>query len=178
MNQQWLILALIVSLFYEHVKSWYSPDHARGGVAHGGIFGLDEFLVIVDAAVDFIVLFACQLLLGRKRVDSVSRKLQYYLAKKKTQTKFNQTMPIMHIYPNVLRSTSDLYIKIEAFFKNVRCAPHLLPLGFSDSSQIWPEHPCPSLCPADMWQLHPCPQVPLVSFLNKISRIVESERDF
>lgn len=36
----------------------FSPDHAGGGVAHGGVFGLDELLVVVDAAVDFVVLFA------------------------------------------------------------------------------------------------------------------------
>lgn len=40
----------------------HSPDHARGGVTHGGVFGLDELLVVVDAAIDFIVLFTCQFL--------------------------------------------------------------------------------------------------------------------
>lgn len=44
----------------------FSPDHAGGGVAHGGVFGLDELLVVVDAAVDFVVLFAQQLLLREK----------------------------------------------------------------------------------------------------------------
>lgn len=44
----------------------FSPDHAGGGVAHGGVFGLDELLVVVDAAVDFVVLFARQLLLREK----------------------------------------------------------------------------------------------------------------
>lgn len=39
-----------------------SPDHAGRGVAHGGVLGLDELLVVVDAAVDLVVLFACQLL--------------------------------------------------------------------------------------------------------------------
>lgn len=44
----------------------FSPDHARGGVAHGGVFGLDELLVVVDAAVDFVVLLARQLLLRER----------------------------------------------------------------------------------------------------------------
>lgn len=39
-----------------------SPDHARGGVAHGGVLGLDELVVVVDAAINLVVLFACQLL--------------------------------------------------------------------------------------------------------------------
>lgn len=51
----------------EYGSPWHSPDHARGGVAHGGILWLDEFLVVVDAAVDFIVLFTCQLLSTEKR---------------------------------------------------------------------------------------------------------------
>jgi len=40
-----------------------SPDHARGGIAHRGIFRLYEFLVVVDATVDFIIFFTSQLLL-------------------------------------------------------------------------------------------------------------------
>lgn len=47
----------------EYVSPEYSPDHARGSIAHGGIFWLDELLVVVDATVDFIIFFACQLLL-------------------------------------------------------------------------------------------------------------------
>lgn len=39
------------------------PDHARGSIAHGGVLGLDELLVVVDAAVYFVVFFARQLLL-------------------------------------------------------------------------------------------------------------------
>lgn len=39
------------------------PDHARGGIAHSGIFRFDKFFVIVDAAVDFIIFFTSQLLL-------------------------------------------------------------------------------------------------------------------
>lgn len=41
-----------------------SPDHPGGGVAHAGVLGLDEFLVVVDSAVDFIILFTRQLLSG------------------------------------------------------------------------------------------------------------------
>ena len=59
-----------------------SPDHARGGIAHGRVFRLDEFLVVVDAAVDFVVLFALQLLLRRRKtVHTASRKLKNHLAK-------------------------------------------------------------------------------------------------
>lgn len=43
-----------------HVRA--SPDHPGGGVAHCGVLGLDELLVVVDAAVDLVVLFARQLL--------------------------------------------------------------------------------------------------------------------
>lgn len=46
-----------MKVFDEYVSPYCSPDHARGGIAHGCIFGFDEFLVIVDAAVDFIILF-------------------------------------------------------------------------------------------------------------------------
>lgn len=54
----------------EYVSPRCSPDHARGRIAHGGIFWLDEFLVVVDTAVDFIVLFALQLLLKEKNGSS------------------------------------------------------------------------------------------------------------
>ena len=47
----------------EYVSPHCSPDHPRGGVSHRGVFWFDEFLVVVDAAIDFIVLFALQLLL-------------------------------------------------------------------------------------------------------------------
>lgn len=39
-----------------------SPDHTRGGVAHGGIFGFNVFMVVVDATINLIVVFTSQLL--------------------------------------------------------------------------------------------------------------------
>ena len=43
------------------------PDHAGGGVAHGGVLGLYVLGVVVDAAVDLIVLFTGQLLVTGQR---------------------------------------------------------------------------------------------------------------
>lgn len=51
----------------EYVSAQCSPDHARGGISHDGIFWLDEFLVVVNATVDFIILFTLQLLLKKKK---------------------------------------------------------------------------------------------------------------
>lgn len=56
----------VTTFFYIIFSShcWYIsmnnlPDHTRRSVAHSGIFRLDEFLVIVDAPVDFVILFTC-----------------------------------------------------------------------------------------------------------------------
>lgn len=92
------------------VQSCSSPDHPGGGVAHGRVFWLDEFHVVVDAAIDFIVFFSCPLLL---KGDSSSVNLISRRVPPSFQHRFS-----------------------------------VRPLGFSDSSQRWPEHRCPSLCPA------------------------------
>lgn len=51
-----------------YVFAWFSPDHARGSVAHGCVFGLNEFLVVVDATVNFIILFPRKLLVAEKKL--------------------------------------------------------------------------------------------------------------
>lgn len=51
------------------VWSCVSPDHPRGSVTHGRVLRLDEFYVVVDAPIDFIIFFSCQLLLQRGQIQ-------------------------------------------------------------------------------------------------------------
>lgn len=50
-------------------QSCVSPDHPRGSVPHGRVLGLNEFYVVVDAPIDFIIFFSRQLLLQRGQMQ-------------------------------------------------------------------------------------------------------------
>lgn len=72
------LLSIISIAQSELVVDGYPPDHARGRIAHGSIFGFDEFLVVVDAAVDLIVLLTRPLLerkQGRVQPEAIMRNI-------------------------------------------------------------------------------------------------------
>lgn len=184
------------------VWSSLSPDHPRASITHSRVFGLNEFDVVVNAPIDFIIFFPCQLLFQREhskmwQVKAEVSSICVSLGDTGEEARFSHLFPLKCFYwlellkntrhypetPPIAPVPSSVQIMIKCTFfydcispqtewtvstkTAMDCCQHLfsvLPLGFSDSSQRWPEHHFPSQCPADMSQLHPCPLVLLVSF--------------